>query len=61
MWQSCYRLHLQVTPCNTSNGVESLNSHLKNVDDLNGGHIKMYQVTKPIYSLGQSLLNTIVR
>lgn len=24
MWQSCYRLHLQITPCNTSNGVESL-------------------------------------
>jgi len=46
MWQSCYRRHLGIIPCNTTNGVESLNNVTKHVWDLNGGHVKLYQACK---------------
>ena len=53
MWQSCYRVQLQIIPCNTTNGVESINSHVKNTDDMNGGHIKIHQVVMVLQKWGQ--------
>jgi len=43
MYMHCYRTTLQIIPCNTSNGIEGINSQLKNVEGMKGGNIKLHQ------------------